>query len=98
MTKHIATPDTAQAPDHSQRMSRKQFNGYLYELYGCTGGSDVTPHYVYGGDEDNDYHVEIYLNSPAGGMILAVHHGPELDLVDVLSFRGGMVPELIETT
>ncbi|WP_127559043.1 hypothetical protein [Nioella ostreopsis] len=85
MTKYTPTPDEAKAPTRSRRLSRKQFDGYLHKLYGCPGNNDVTPHYVFGGDEEDDFYVEVFLNAPDGGTMIAVHHGPRQDHVDVFS-------------
>jgi hypothetical protein len=52
-------------------MSRKQFNGFLYDLFGCQGNNDVTADATY---EADDFHVEFFANSPTGPMI-AIHHG-----------------------
>lgn len=77
-------PAHAKSPMMSRRLSRHEFNAYLYELYGCTGQNNVKPHYVWGGDEDDyDYHIEVFLNSPAGGTMVALHFGPRMDWVDV---------------
>lgn len=86
LTNHIKTPDVAKAPDTSERMSRRQFNSFLHKLYGCPGNNDVKAHYVFGGDEDSDYYVEVFLNSPKGGTMIAVHHDPILNSVDVFTY------------
>ncbi len=88
MTTHITTPDKAKAPDHSIQLSRKQFSSYLYDLYGCKGQNDVTADYVCGGDEDDDYYIEVFLNSPAGGTMIAIHHDPLMNSVDVFTVEG----------
>ncbi|MCE8523349.1 hypothetical protein KBY24_20085 [Ruegeria pomeroyi] len=92
MTKHIKTPDIAKAPDTSKRMSRRQFNAYLHKLYGCPGNNDVKAHYVFGGDEESDYYVEVFLNSPAGGTMIAVHHDATLNSVDVFTYSDEDAP------
>ena len=89
MTKHIITPEISKAPDTVQRMSCRQFNSYLHKLYGCKGNNDVTSHYVFGPDDGSYYYIEIFLNSPAGGTMIAVHHDPRLNSVDVLTYSDG---------
>lgn len=77
-------PAATAHPDRiGERMSRKQFNSFLYDLYGCDGKNDVTADAVY---EAEDHYVEVFMNSPAGLMI-ALHHGVNCQLVDVLRPR-----------
>lgn len=82
-----ATNALAKLPKTSRRMSRHEFNGYLYKLYGCTGQNNVKPHYAWGGDEgEHDYFIEVFLNSPAGGTMVALHFGPAMNCVDVATY------------
>lgn len=62
---------TARPDATGERMNRKQFNSFLYDLYRCEGKNDVTADAVY---EAEDYYVEVFTNSPAG-LIVAVHLG-----------------------
>lgn len=79
----LAPAATAHPDRICERMSRKQFNSFLYDLYGCEGKNDVTADAVY---EAEDHYVEVFMNSPAGLMI-ALHHGLNCQVVDVLRPR-----------
>ncbi|MDH6268277.1 hypothetical protein M2360_003682 [Rhizobium sp. SG_E_25_P2] len=69
----MTTPSIATRSNEkcAERMSRKQFNGFLYDLFECKGDNSVTADALY---EAEDFYVEVFANSPAGLMI-AVHHG-----------------------
>lgn len=70
-----------------RRMSRREFNGYLYKLYGCADQNNVKPDYVWEGDEgEHGYFFEVFLNSPAGGTMVALHFGPAMNWVDVATY------------
>ncbi|MCR4520973.1 hypothetical protein [Bosea sp. 47.2.35] len=72
MTTENNTPMAKPSSDRTcTRMSRRQFNSFLYDLYGCKGKNDVAADAVY---EAEDFYVEVFTASPAGLMI-AVHHG-----------------------
>ena len=63
-------------------MSRKEFNGFLYDLYGCNEGgvsNDVVAETSFWEDVS---HVEVF-NSPVG-LIMAVHRGPAADDVHLI--------------
>lgn len=53
------------------KLSRHEFNHFLYKLYKCKGANDVTADAVY---EADDFYVEIFLDSP-DGLMIAIHHG-----------------------
>lgn len=81
-----ASAATARPDATCERMNRKQFNSFLYDLYRCEGKNDVTADAVY---EAEDYYVEVFTNSPAG-LIVAVHlgfSGLNYQVVDVLRPR-----------
>ncbi len=76
-------PATAVANLQCGRMSRKQFNCFLYELYKCKGKNDVVADAIY---EADDFYVEVFLNSP-DGLMIAVHsnfRGFNYQSVDVM--------------
>ena len=62
-------PATAAIDRQCGRMSRKEFNGFLYKLYKCEGSNDVEADAIY---EADDFYVEVFLNSP-DGLMIAVH-------------------------
>lgn len=96
MTEHITTPEESKAPDTSKRLSRKQFNSFLYRLYGCKENNDVKADYIYESaeeDEDRDFFVEVFLNLPAGGTMIAIHHDPMMNSVDVFTFSERLVDD-----
>lgn len=80
MTVETTTPtSTASSERTSTRISRKQFNSFLYDLYECKGPNNVTADAAY---ELGAFYVEVFLNSPAGLMI-ALHHD-DFQTVDLL--------------
>jgi hypothetical protein len=62
---------TAPTVKLSERMSRRQFTSYLYDIYKCEGGNDVTADALY---EAEEFYVEVFSDSPVG-MMIAIHHG-----------------------
>lgn len=65
------------------KMSRHEFNEYLYDLYGCHEAgisNDVFAESTYHGDDFS--HLEVF-NSPEG-VLIAVHHGPASNSVDLI--------------
>jgi hypothetical protein len=58
----------------SERMSRREFNSYLYDLFECEDKNTATADEVH---ECDDFYVEVFNNSPDGPM-LAVHDASQV--------------------
>ncbi|KQU54456.1 hypothetical protein ASG72_02110 [Bosea sp. Leaf344] len=71
LTTHTSEAKTASLDKTITRMGRKEFNSFLYDLYGCSGRNDVTADACY---TSEDFYIEVFSHSPAG-LIIAAHHG-----------------------
>ncbi len=62
----------------TKQMSRKEFNSYLYDLFGCEGKNTAIADEVH---EADDLYVEVFKHAP-GGPLIAVRDA-SLQLIDI---------------